>query len=277
MPIPKCVQTSGRNDEAHAVKQRALAGRQFGSVRVSVEDGEEANQRRRNTQRRANFEHYGSTKKNRRESDSILDSRQRHSHQSKHSAESHHHGKRDRQNPNRRRAELRAPQTDRNHRQHVIESRDRMAKAGQESDGLAFLRVGKGRSEHTGTAETSSQRPPGKPARVGRSVVAAVHRAPPKSNRHSLHRPERAERANGVSGKGLRPSRPADFEYAEGTLQCQNQRDETELPEFYADVEADQCQWQFMPWAVRRWSVRWRSRSRAAVQRRTPPPRDGES
>ena len=26
------------------------------------------------------------------------------------------------------------------------------------------------------------------------------------------------------------------------------QRDETELPEFYADVETNQRQWQFLPW-----------------------------
>ena len=100
--------------------------------------------------RRANFEHHGSTEQDRRESDSVFDSRQRHSHQSQHSAESHHHRKRDRQNPNRRSAELRAPQTDRNHRQHVIESRDRVTKAGEESNGFTFLRMGKGRSERTG-------------------------------------------------------------------------------------------------------------------------------
>ena len=45
---PQRVQAPSRDDEAHAVKQRALAGRQFGSVRVPVEDGEEADQRRGN-------------------------------------------------------------------------------------------------------------------------------------------------------------------------------------------------------------------------------------
>jgi len=40
---PQRVQAPGRNDEAHAIKQRALAGRQFGSVRVPVEYGEKAN------------------------------------------------------------------------------------------------------------------------------------------------------------------------------------------------------------------------------------------
>src|ERR1022692_4661502 len=79
-PDPQRVQAPCRNDEAHAIKQRALAGRQFGSVCMPVEYGEEADQRRGNTQGRAHFEHYGSTKKDRRESDSISDSRQRHSH-----------------------------------------------------------------------------------------------------------------------------------------------------------------------------------------------------
>ncbi len=58
---PQRMQASGRNDEAHAVEQSALAGRQFGSVRMPVEDGEEANQRRRDTQRRAHFEHHRGT------------------------------------------------------------------------------------------------------------------------------------------------------------------------------------------------------------------------
>src|SRR5271167_2287679 len=59
---PQGMQAPSRNDEAHAIKQRALAGRQFGSVRMPVEYGEKANQRRGNTQGRTHFEHYGSTK-----------------------------------------------------------------------------------------------------------------------------------------------------------------------------------------------------------------------
>ena len=45
---PQCVQASGGDHEAHAIQQRALTGRQFGSVRVAVKDGEEADQRSRN-------------------------------------------------------------------------------------------------------------------------------------------------------------------------------------------------------------------------------------
>src|SRR5208337_286391 len=69
-----------------------------------------------------------------------------------------------------------APQTDRNHRQHVIESRDRVAKACEESNGFAFLRVGKGRlstQEHKHSQYHCS----------GQAIVARrVHRPPPKSS-----------------------------------------------------------------------------------------------
>src|SRR5208337_748425 len=61
---PQRVQAPSRNDEAHAIKQRALSGRKFGSVRVSMKYGEEANEGRGNPQRRADFEHYSSTEQN---------------------------------------------------------------------------------------------------------------------------------------------------------------------------------------------------------------------
>ena len=60
--------------------------------------------------------------------------------------------------------------------------------------------------------------------------------------RHSLDRPERSERAHGISGKCLHPTWPAKFQQSEGTLQRQNESDETELPEFDTNIEADQRQ-----------------------------------
>src|SRR5215472_3600274 len=65
--------------------------------------------------------------------------------------------------------------------------------------------------------------------------------------RHALNRPECAERSDGVSGQRLHPSRPANLQDAEGALQRKDQRDETELAELDADVEADERQRQFMP------------------------------
>ncbi len=63
----------------------------------------------------------------------------------------------------------------------------------------------------------------------------------PNKDDRPLDRPVRSEGADGVSGKGLCPSWPTDFEDTEGMLQRQNQSDETELPEFDTDVEANQC------------------------------------
>lgn len=56
----------------------------------------------------------------------------------------------------------------------------------------------------------------------------------------ALHSPERAKRPHGVTGKRLRPSWPAHFLNAEGTLKSQDQRNKAELGEFYPDVEAYQ-------------------------------------
>src|SRR5215469_6533980 len=46
------VQAPGGNHEANAVEYCALAGRKFGSVRMSVKDGEESHQRCRETEQR---------------------------------------------------------------------------------------------------------------------------------------------------------------------------------------------------------------------------------
>ena len=50
------MQAPGRDDEAHAVEQRALARRQFGAVRMAVEDREASDHQRRDDQRRPHLE-----------------------------------------------------------------------------------------------------------------------------------------------------------------------------------------------------------------------------
>src|SRR5262245_30731640 len=65
--------------------------------------------------------------------------------------------------------------------------------------------------------------------------------------RHPLDSPKRAQRSNHVTRQGLYPARPAHLQHAERMLQCQNEGDETELPEFDANIEADQCQRELMP------------------------------
>jgi hypothetical protein len=58
-PDSRRVQTAGRDDETHAVEERALPRWELGSVRVSMEDGEESDQRGRRGERRTRFEHHG--------------------------------------------------------------------------------------------------------------------------------------------------------------------------------------------------------------------------
>src|SRR5271165_3439053 len=52
---PQSVQTTSGDHEAHAIQQRALAGWEFSPMCMSMEYGEESNQRRGNTQGRADF------------------------------------------------------------------------------------------------------------------------------------------------------------------------------------------------------------------------------
>ena len=135
--MPTRVQAAGRDDEPDAVQQAALAGRQFRAVSVAMKDGEEADQDSRKREWRADFEHHGCAQQDGRGGDAILDSRERYAHQAEHSAERHHHRESHRQNPNGRAAQLRAPEADGNHRQHVIETGDGVLKAGEKTFGLA--------------------------------------------------------------------------------------------------------------------------------------------
>ena len=147
---------------------------------------------------------------------------QRHAEQAEHSAERHHERERDGQHPDRRRAELRAPQPDRDHRQHVVEPRDRMREAGERSrSACARLRV-RGRERSRQNEQHA--------ARIAAPSISAT----------PLDRPERAERADRVARQRLDPARPAHLEHAERALEREDQRDEAELAELDADVEADQ-------------------------------------
>ena len=74
-------------------------------------------------------------------SDPVLDARNRHAHEPEHSAHRHDQRKRNRQHPDGGGAKLRAPQANGDHRQHVVQSRDRMKKSGQKTGGLALLHM----------------------------------------------------------------------------------------------------------------------------------------
>ena len=56
------VQTTRRNDEAHAVEQGTLARREFGAVRVPMEDSKESNHYGSHYQGGADLEHHSGAK-----------------------------------------------------------------------------------------------------------------------------------------------------------------------------------------------------------------------
>ena len=288
---PHCVQASGRDDEAQAVEQRALAGRQFGAVRVSVEDGEEADQPAATPSGGRTSNNTAAPKQNRRQRDAVLSTGQRHAHQAEHSPERHHHGEGHGQQPDRRCAKLRAPQPDRDHRQHMIQPGDRMTKAGQESDGFALLRMCEGTAT---TAQPPSARPasaqqllrsglcPRACPELVEGFASFVWRNLGRHHRTPHSRDTRWMVQNAPSeptvypGKRLHPAWPADFQNAEGALERQDQRDETQLAELDSDVEAHQRQRQFMPRQAGAGQRAGEIQSRAAAQTQKPPPRDDE-
>ena len=97
------------------------AGRQLGAVRVAVEDREERDDRRGDRERRLRFAGNHQTKEQRRESNPDLNAGERDADETDESAHGHHHRERHRQQPDGGRAELRAPQADGDHREHVVE------------------------------------------------------------------------------------------------------------------------------------------------------------
>jgi len=107
----------------------------------AAEDGEESDQQRCCDERGAHFERHRGAEQNRGRGNPVLDARNRHTHESEHSAHRHDQGKRNRQHPDGGGAELRTPQAHGDHRQHVVQSRDRMKESGQQTGGLGLLHM----------------------------------------------------------------------------------------------------------------------------------------
>ena len=121
------MQRDGRRDEARSIEQRRSRPPAVRAVRVAVEQREHADQRRAHRERRPQrrtppprpapppmpampISTQGSA--------TPLDAQ--------HRANRHHHREHQRQKPHRRPAELRSPEADRHHRQHMIEAGERM-------------------------------------------------------------------------------------------------------------------------------------------------------
>src|SRR5262245_18292634 len=135
---------------------------------MSVEDGEESDEKGRHPQRRARLADDRESQRDSRKGYADLDARQPHPDEAEHSAKRHDHRKGDRKEPHGRRAELRAPKPNRDHREHVVETRDGVPEAAHETQRLATPCVGEGGGR------------PGQEEKEQRSETAPLHRTSPK-------------------------------------------------------------------------------------------------
>ena len=75
------VQKAGRNDKADAIEQPTFAGRQFGAVRVAVEQRERPDKRRGGKERRTPLIQHGCAEQQGGHGDANFDARERHADQ----------------------------------------------------------------------------------------------------------------------------------------------------------------------------------------------------
>ena len=172
---PDPMKTSGGHHEAHAVEQGVFARGQLRSVRVAMEDPEEADQARCHPHGGPRLEGDHDAQEDGRERNPHLGARERHPEEAEEPAEGHDHREDHRQEPDRGGAELRAPQTDGDHGENVIEAGDRVLQPGQEAGGLPGLLVSPGRDR----GQQQEERQQGLRGRTGGAVPD--HRGPPRS------------------------------------------------------------------------------------------------
>ena len=148
-------------------------------MRVAVKDREKADEYRRRAEARAELQEHRHPERDRRARDADLDSRQLHADESEHSTEGHDHRECHGEEPDRGRAELRAPEADRNHRQDVIEAGHRVLEPADQSDRLAAPNVSKRRSGHgDGERPEARERPPHRTSPNRIAVRWIVQKAP---------------------------------------------------------------------------------------------------
>ena len=139
------MESAGGDNEPEAVHQAVLAGRELRPVRMAVADGEGYHEHPRGHERGLFFEGHHQPQQEDRERDADLNAGYVDADQTQEPAGGHHHRKGHGEQPDRGRAELRAPEADRDHRQHVVQTRHRMQQPIQEPLGLTFLDVREGR------------------------------------------------------------------------------------------------------------------------------------
>jgi hypothetical protein len=109
-----------------------------------VEDREERDHGHREGQGQSHPPEHQGTEHHGRQGNADLYARQRSADQPKHAAGGHQHREGHRQDPQRRHAELGAPETDRDHRDDMVEPGNRVRQAAQETAGLCGFDVGPG-------------------------------------------------------------------------------------------------------------------------------------
>ena len=135
------MQHSGRDHKAHRKRDGVGADRKLGTMGMTVEDRECCHQHCRDPERRLGGERHHRAKHDGRHRDANLDAGKRYAEHAKGSRNGHHQWKHDRQQPDRGRAQERAPQSDGHHRDHMVGSEDRVHEAPHEVDGNARFRM----------------------------------------------------------------------------------------------------------------------------------------
>ena len=150
--------------------------------------------------------------------------------QAEESAERHHERKRHGQEPDRGRAELRAPQSDRDHREHVIEPRHRVQESGEETGRLPRAARGRapatprtrGRRRRCNRIARNSHQPPSTIS----TIRWIVQNAPSEPTTYAGSSSARRDQWTSSTRKCTRHE--------------QDQRDECELADLDADVEHEE-------------------------------------
>ncbi len=127
------VQHPSRGHETQAVEQAVGARRKFRAVGVAMEYRERRGQQPGCPIGRSGLEQHHRAQHQGGEGDAEFDARQRHAEQSEQAAQGHHHGKGDRQQPDRPSPELCAPQAHGDHGEHVVEAGHGMPEAHEEA------------------------------------------------------------------------------------------------------------------------------------------------
>ncbi len=130
------------NHKAERIGDSIGAFRQFGAMRMAVEDREDADEDRGDPQIGFCGQRHHQAEHDRRHRDPDLDAGQGNAENAEHAAHSHHQRKHHRQDQHRRHAEKRAPQSYRQHRRDMIGAEQRMRESAGKASGQSATGMG---------------------------------------------------------------------------------------------------------------------------------------